>query len=94
MGDTIPFTMAKRLELRWQSVPLSDLSGSCTGYMDVSGIIDISGTGCCDSYAEFDVYLNGLIGILTQLNSRADVTTADNRFEILINTLTSRLGQL
>ena len=94
MGDPTPFTMAKRLELRWQSVPLSDLSGSCAGRMDISGTIDISGTGCCDSFTEFDVYLNGLVSILTQLNSRADVDTADNRFNILISTLTSRLGQL
>ena len=94
MGDTTPFSMANRLELRWKNVRLSDLSGSCTGTMDISGTIDISGSGCCASFSEFDIYLTGITSILTQLNSRSDVSTADTRFDILISTLTSRLAQL
>jgi len=95
MGDTNQrFSMATRLELRWKSLPIGDPSGTLCGSMDMSGSIDISGSGCCDSFAELDVYLSGITSILTQLNSRSDVPTADTRFDILISTLTSRLAQL
>ena len=95
MGDTKPrFSMATRLELRWKSFPIGDPSGTLCGSMDISGTIDISGSGCCASFSELDIYLTGITSILTQLNSRSDVSTADTRFDILISTLTSRLAQL
>jgi len=100
------FSMPSRLELRWKNKTLpsdmsgndmsgNDMSGNDMSGNDISGN-DISGStsDCCSDIAELDVYINGIVSILSQINARGDIQTADNRFDLLISTITARLNRL
>ena len=87
--------MPARLELRWKGWSPLDTSGNRSGTWDISGAWDISGSAdCCSQIAEIDTYVNRLVSILTQVNTRGDVETADQRFDLLSSLITSRLGKL
>lgn len=92
MNDGPDFSMPARLELRWKSgYPNTDISGTT---FDISGAWDISGGDCCKQMTEIDGYIKRIVSIMNQVNARGDISTADQRFDLLISTLTSRLGQL
>jgi hypothetical protein len=92
MNEGPDFSMPSRLELRWKSgSPTTDISGRT---FDISGAWDISGNDCCSQITEIDGYVKRIVSILNQVNARGDIETADQRFGLLISTLTARLGQL
>lgn len=98
MNDGPDFSMPSRLELRWKSgsptTNVTDRTVNISGTFDISGTWDISGGDCCKQMTEIDGYVKRIVSILNQVNARGDIAIADQRFDLLISTLTSRLGKL